>query len=123
MISPAAILIKKGTLLPAPLELRNDSAGWACVAHNGDLPELEKALAATGWTFFYMAGAIRRAAFGLPHQTAMNAAPRRLVADVESQDAIAWGLTTSRRTRSGAFPTRGSRVISRHIQKGMIFSG
>lgn len=85
MISPGAILIKKGTLLPAPLELRNDSTGWASVAHNGDLLQLEKALAATGWTFFYMAGAIRRAAFGLRHPTAMNAALRRVVADVESQ--------------------------------------
>ena len=85
--------------------------------------ELEKELASAGWTFFYMAGKITTTAFGFDRQKTVHTALKRLIASVRLQkcncleiDAVAsrsfWGMPYVRVS-----------AHSRHIQKGVVFSG
>jgi hypothetical protein len=64
-IGPGAILVEKSTLLPYPLRLESDStgSGWARAANDLDGHQLEQKLTTAGWTFFYIAGAIRTIGF------------------------------------------------------------
>lgn len=66
-ISRRFILIEKSALFPETLRLANDlnKAGWASVANNVDLRQLEGKLFAAGWTFLYTAWTVRIIGFGL----------------------------------------------------------
>ncbi len=122
-ISPGSILVAKNTLLPEPLGLENDLSkrGWAAVVNNPDRQELGRELADAGWSFFFMAGAIRTTAFGFDRRRMIEAALKRLIAIVRRQrcncleiDAIAtrsfWGM-----------PYISMSAHSRHIQNGLVF--
>jgi hypothetical protein len=122
-ISPGSILVAKNTLLPEPLGLENDLSkrGWTRVKNNPDRQELGKELAHAGWSFFFMAGAIRATAFGFDRPRMIEAALKRLIAIVRRQkcncleiDAIAtrsfWGM-----------PYISMSAHSRHIQNGLVF--
>src|SRR5205085_3282968 len=59
VIAPGTILIERDTLLPESFRLENESdpSAWRPVTTSLNSHALENELAATGWTFFYMAGA------------------------------------------------------------------
>ena len=65
MTTPGTILIENAALRPQCFQLKDESFpdGRMAVRHNLSSHELEEEL--SGWTFFYMAGAIRTTAFGL----------------------------------------------------------
>jgi hypothetical protein len=86
-INPGVILVEKSTLLPYPLRLESDAtgSGWARAANNLDSHQLEQKLASAGWTFFYIAGAIRTIGFGFERQGMIQAAMKRLIAAVRLQ--------------------------------------
>jgi len=66
MITSGTLLIEKNTPKPACFQFQrgSDSESWAPVTHDLSPRDLEKALAANGWTFHYLAGAIRATALG-----------------------------------------------------------
>jgi hypothetical protein len=125
IIAPGAILIKNGTLLPEPLELENDpvATGWAFVANNLSGHEFEKKLAMVGWTFFYMAGSIRTNAFGFERQKMVNAALKRVIASVQLQRCNCLEIDDVAMHSFLGMPYMSVSAHSRHIQKGMVFSG
>ena len=86
-IGPGLVLVENSTLLPAAFRLEADSSGtgWAQVAGNGDVHQLQKKIAAAGWTFFFMAGTIRASAFGFDRQSIIHAALRRLFKTVKRE--------------------------------------
>ncbi len=86
-IGRGVVLVEKSTLLPEPMRLESDSTGngWTRVAHNGDVHQLEWKIDAAGWTFSYLAGAIRARAFGFDRQGVINAALRRLFKTAKRQ--------------------------------------
>ena len=86
-ISRGIVLIEKSTLLPEPMRLESDSAGsgWARVADSGGVHQLEQKIDAAGWTFSYLAGAIRASAFGFNRQGRINTALRRLFKTAKRQ--------------------------------------
>lgn len=125
MIAPGAVLVKKGTPLPQRLGLENDSTamGWASVSNHLNAHELEKELAAAGWTFFYMAGSIRATAFGFDRQKMVEAALRRVIANVGLQRCNCLEIDHVATHSFLGMPYMSVSAHSRHIQKGMVFSG
>jgi hypothetical protein len=124
-IRPGAILVKKSTILPEPLLLENDATatGWARVASDIDGRPLEKKLAGAGWTFFYMAGAIRTTVFGFERSSILHQALKRLFTTVTLQKCNCIEIdNVTTRTFLG-IPYVSVSAHSRHIQKGMVFSG
>jgi hypothetical protein len=94
VINPGAILIEKGTALPPSFRLENNSypSAWMSVANNGNggaarhAHDLESKLAATGWTFFYMAGEVTANACGFDRQKTVHKAVERLIAGAKRQN-------------------------------------
>jgi hypothetical protein len=124
-IGPGAILVKKSTPLPEPLRLENDATanGWARIANDSDGRSLEKKLAGAGWTFFYMAGAIRTTVFGFERSSMLHRALKRLFTTVTQQKCNCIEIDdVATRTFLG-IPYVSVSAHSRHIQKGMVFSG
>ena len=124
-IAPGAILVEKSTRLPEPLRLEGDStaSGWAPVADNLDGHQLEKELSAAGWTFFYMAGSIRTTAFGFERQRMIHAALKRLITVVRLQRCNCLEIDDVAAHSFLGMPYVSLSAHSRHIQKGIVFSG
>lgn len=124
VIGPGAILVKIGTPLPEPLKLESDSAAthWAYIANNLNGRQLAEQLATAGWTFFYMAGSIRTAAFGFQRQNMVNAALRRSIASAELQGCNCLVIDDVAMHSLLGMPYISVSAHSRHIQDGMVFS-
>jgi hypothetical protein len=124
MIATGAIVIRNGTRLPEALGLKYDSVatGWASVTNNPDGHRLEKALATAGWTFFYMAGAIRKIAFGFQRQNMVNAAMKRIIASVKLQGCNCLEIDGVAMRSFFGVPYVSVSAHSRHIQEAMVFS-
>jgi len=124
-IRPGAILVKKSTLLPEPLRLENDATanGWARIANDSDGQPLEKKLAAAGWTFFYMAGAITTTAFGFGRSRMIHRALQRLFTTVTLQKCNCIEIDDVATHTFLGIPYVSVSAHARHIQKGMVFSG
>ena len=125
VIGPGAILIKTGTPLPEPLKLESDSAAthWAYIANDLNGRQLAAQLNTAGWTFFYMAGSIRTAAFGFQRQNMVNAALRRSLATAELQRCNCLVIDEVAMHSFLGMPYVRLTAHSRHIQEGMLFSG
>lgn len=122
-ISPGSILVAKNTLLPEPLGLENDLSqrGWASVANNPDRRELGKELADAGWSFFFMAGAIRTRAFGFDRPRMIEAALKRLIAIVRRQNCNCLEIDAIATRSFWGIPYVSLSAHSRHIQNGLVF--
>lgn len=123
MITPGAILIEKGTLLPAPLELENEShaSGWMPVANNLDRQQLENELTIAGWTFFYMAGKITTTAFGFDRQKMIHAALKRIITNVKLEKCNCLEIDDVATRSFLGMPYVSVSAHSRHIQKGLVW--
>lgn len=125
MITAGTILVRKGTLLPPAFRLGSESYphGWMPVKSGLDPHDLEKEFAALGWTFFYMAGKIKATAFGFDRQKAVTKALGRLIASATLQKCNCLEIDeVATRTFLGV-PGVSVSAHTRHIQKGMTFSG
>lgn len=125
MIAPGSILIKSGTLLPNTLGLDSSltAAGWTSVAKNLDVHQLAKALTTAGWTFFFMAGTIRRIAFGFQRQKTIAAALKSVLAAVKLQSCNCLEIDTVAMHSFLGVPYASVSAHSRHIQEQMVFAG
>jgi hypothetical protein len=83
MITRGTILIKKDTVRPACFQVEDHSYpnGWMLVKHNLTFHELERELTTKGWTFFFMANAIRTMAFGFNRSKMTHAALTLILRD------------------------------------------
>jgi hypothetical protein len=124
MITPGAILIKKGTPLPEPLRLGADSqaTGWASVTNTLDGHELEHKLSSGGWTFFYIAGAIRTTVFGFDRAKMIHAALRRLLASVKLHKCNCLEIDDIVTRSFLGMPYISVSGHTRNIQKGVLFA-
>lgn len=124
-ITGGAILVEKNTPLPELLRLDSDSmgTGWARLANNVDNQQLEKTISRAGWTFFYMAGTIRTTGFGFERQKMVNAAVKRAIAKVKLQRCNCLEIDDVAMHSFLGVPYVSIAAHSRHIQKGMVFSG
>jgi hypothetical protein len=118
-IAAGTVLVERGTPLPELLKLEVDSAaaGWAPAAGNLKSQQLEKELTAAGWTFFYMAAAIKVTAFG----SAMEKPLDRLIRAVKLQRCNCLEIDGVEACSFWGFPYVKMSAHPRHIQKGMVF--
>jgi hypothetical protein len=125
MISPGTILMAKDTPRPQCFQLEEDPYpnAWMSVKHNLTSYELEQELATAGWTFFYMAKAIRTTAFGFDRARMVHAALKRVITNVRHQKCNSLEIDDV-----GTHSFLGIRYVrvsahARHIQRGMVFAG
>jgi hypothetical protein len=88
-----------------------------------DPHDLEKEFAALGWTFHYMAGKVKATAFGFDRQKAMDKALTRLIADAMLQKCNCLEIDEVATRSFLGVPGVGVSAHTRHIQKGIKFSG
>ena len=125
MITPGTILIEKDALHPQCFQLARDSSpnAWMAVTHNLTPHELETELSTAGWTFFYMASAIRRTAFGFNREKMIDAALQRVITNVRLQRCNCLEIDEVGTHSFLGMPYVSVSAHPRHIQKGMVFSG
>jgi hypothetical protein len=125
MITPGTILMERDTLRPQCVQLEDDSSpnAWMTVKHNLNSHELEKELATAGWTFFYMANAIRTMAFGFDRAKTIHAALKRLITSVKLQKCNCLEIDDVATHSFLGMPYVSISAHPRHIQRGMVFSG
>jgi hypothetical protein len=122
-IGPGAVLVEKSAHLPELLRLESDStAGWARVANNLDGHRLETELSTAGWTFFYMAGAVRAMAFGFERQKMVDTALKRLIAKVKLQKCNCLEIDAVATRSFLGIPYLSVSGHSRHLKKGLFFN-
>jgi hypothetical protein len=124
-ITSGTILIEKNALHPQCFQLRDHAYpdAWMRVTHDLTRPELEKQLRATGWTFFYMASAIRTRSFGFDRAKTIHAALKRIIANVKKQKCNCLEIDGVTAHSFLGMPYVSVSAHPRHIQKGMVFSG
>ncbi|MBK9170807.1 MAG: hypothetical protein IPM24_25590 [Bryobacterales bacterium] len=125
MIVPGTILVEKDT--PVPGFFRSEGGAyphaWTAVSHSLTPGELDRELAGAGWTFFYMAGEIRTSAFGFDRPGMIQAALKRLIANVRLQHANSLQIDGVAEHSFLGVPCVRISAHSRHMQKGLVFSG
>jgi hypothetical protein len=123
MITRGTILIKKDTVRPACFQVEDHSYpnGWMLVKHNLTFHELERELTTKGWTFFFMANAIRTMAFGFNRSKMTHAALTRLIRSVELQNCNCLQIEDMATRSFLGIPYVSILAHPRHIQKGMVF--
>jgi hypothetical protein len=100
-----------------------DPNSWAPVAQDLSPHDLEKALAANGWTFYYRAGAIRTAALGFNPSSRMAAALKRLIALATQQRCNCLQIDEVAAHSFLGVPYVSISAHPRHVQKGLAFIG
>lgn len=123
LITAGDLLVQEGTSLPRSLvrQTEADSNGWAAVKDNRST--FEKAVHEAGWTFFFMAGEIKATVFGFDRQRALRRALKRLITEVKSQHCNSIEITRVKSKSLLRVPYVSVSAHSRHLQKGMRFSG
>ena len=125
MISSGTILLEKNAPHPQCFQLEDDSCpnAWISVRHGLTDHELEKVLSATGWTFFYMANVMRTTAFGLNRAKMIRRALQRLITNAKLRKCNCLEIDDVAAHSFLGMPYISISAHSRHIQKGMVFSG
>ncbi len=125
MITPGTILMEKHTLRPQCFQFEDDPYpnAWMSVKHNLTPYELEKELATAGWTFFYMAGAVRTTSFGFDRAKMIHRAVKRLITNTKLQKCNCLEIEDVATHSFLGMPYVSVSAHPRHIQKGMVFSG
>jgi hypothetical protein len=93
------------------------------VQHGLTPHELETKLAATGWTFFYLAGAIRMTACGFDWAKTINAAMKRVIKSVRQQRCNCLQIDEVAAHSFLGVPYVSVSAHARHVQRGMVFEG
>jgi hypothetical protein len=121
---PGAILVEDGTNLPDAMSLQPSafSHSWRSVPDAGGVG-LDAQLGKAGWTFFYMAGAIRKHAFGFDEDKRMRTAVSRVIQDVQSEKCNCLEITGVTTKAFLGIPYVSITAHARHIQDGTQFRG
>lgn len=118
-------MVQQGTPLPPAFRPGSESYpnAWVSVKSSLDPHDLEKEFAALGWTFLYMAGKVKASAFGFDRQKAMDKALARLIAGAMLQKCNCLEIDEMATRSFLGMPGVSVSAHTRHIQKGMTFSG
>jgi len=125
MITPGTILMGKDTLRPQCFQLEDDPYpnAWMSVKHNLSPYELEKELTTAGWTFFYMANAIRATAFGFDRAKRVHTALERLITNTKHQKHNCLQIDDVATYSFLGMPYVSISAHPRHIQRGAVLYG
>lgn len=125
MITPGTILIDREVPRPKCFHLQHEPfpGAWISVRHNLSPRDLELELSTTGWTFLYLANAIRVTAFGLDREKMIHAALKRVIANVTEQRYNSLQIDDVAMHSFLGVPYVNVSAHARHIQKGNVYSG
>ena len=125
MIASGTILIESGTLLPHSVQLETgpDPGAWMPATASLRSREMENALTAEGWTFFFMAGTVRATAFGFDREKMVRTALKRVIASVKLQKCNCLEIDEVAMHAFLGMPYVSVTAHSRHLQRGSVFSG
>jgi hypothetical protein len=125
MIAAGTILMAKDAPRPPCVQVEDHlfPDAWVSVAHNLPGHELEKQLTAVGWTFFYMASAVSKTAFGFDRAKMIQTALHRAITSVSQQRCNSLEVDDVTMHSFLGIPYVSVSVHPRHIQKGSVFSG
>ncbi len=120
-IGTGTILIKEGTTLPETLRLEGESfvTGWTQV-NDLDGHGLDRRIRDSGWTFFYMAGEIKRTNFGFDAQKTVRRAVQRILANLKQQKFNSVEITQVVSKQFLGVPCTQVYAHPRHIQESMF---
>src|SRR5438105_4723594 len=123
MLTPGTILIQKDALRPPCFQFEDPSSpnAWMTVKRPITAQERETELAATGWTFFYMANQIRTTAFGFDRPRMIDAALKRIITSVRQERCNCLEIGDVAMHSFLGMPYVSLSAHPRHIQKGMVF--
>jgi hypothetical protein len=124
MIQAGTVLFKEGTLLPDGLTFESEqfSPGWRSVK-GFDEYAIDRKAAAAGWTFFYLAGESRTAAFGREGQKTAYRAIRKILAGLKDEKCNSLEVTSVVCKAFLGMPYTMVSLHLRNLQKGMFLSG
>lgn len=122
-ITAGSILVEDGTYLPDSLLLESPSSsnGWAQV--KDVLATFENAIHKAGWTFFFMAGEMKATVFGFDRQKTLSAAVKQLTTKARAQHCNSLEITRVIRKSFLNVPYVCVTAHTRHLQRGLAFSG
>jgi hypothetical protein len=121
-ISPGTMLLEDSTPTPEGMVIATEhySAGWSSIIKSTSA-ELGRELERAGWTFFYMAGEIRRSSFGFNDQSRTDRAVAHLIDAVKRQHCNCLEITQIRRRSLLGLPYTNLVAHARHIQRSRRF--
>jgi len=124
MITPGALFIERDALRPRCFEVEAGShpKGWIFVKQTLSPQQLEKELSAAGWTFFFMAGPVRAAAFGFNREKTVDAALNRGIQGVRRLRCNCLQIESVELRSFLGIPYVSMSVRPRQIQKGRLFA-
>jgi hypothetical protein len=125
LITAGSILIENGTPLPQFFRAGADPYpnAWVAIDSSLNFHERESELAATGWTFLYMASKVRATAFGFDRPSMVDRALKRLIAGARLQKCNCIEIDEVAMHSFLGMPYVSVSAHSRNIQKGLVFSG
>lgn len=125
MIEAGTLLIETNAPRPECFHLAPGPhpKSWAPVTRDLGPQDLDSALAANGWTFFYQAGSIRTTAFGFNSANRFSAALKRLIAVATHDKCNCLQIDAVTSHSFLGFPYVSVSAHSRHIQQGTTLSG
>jgi hypothetical protein len=125
MIKSGDLLVEQSELRPRCFEVQANSHpnAWRFIQHNLTPQDLEKELSATGWTFFFMAGAIRKTTFGFDREKAASVALERAIKGVKELRCNCLQIESVQAHSFLGIPWVCVSAYARHVQKGTSFSG
>jgi hypothetical protein len=122
-IIAGSVLVEDGTYLPDSLSLESPSSsnGWGQV--KDVLSTFENAVQKAGWTFFFMAGETKATVFGFDRQKTLSAAVKQLTTKARVQHCNSIEITRIMRKSFLKVPYVCVTAHTRHLQRGLAFSG
>lgn len=122
-IIAGSILVEEGTYLPDSLLLQSEapSNGWAQI--KDVLAAFENSIHKAGWTFFFMAGEMKATVFGFDRQKILSAAVKQLTTKATAQHCNSIEVTRVTRKSFLKMPYVSVTAHTRHLQRGLAFSG
>jgi len=122
-IRVGSLLMAQNAPLPPAVLLRAEpySSGWSAVTD--ERSAFAKEVETAGLTFFFMAGVIKATIFGFDRPKNLRRAVSRLIANVEAQDCNGMEITRITDNSFLKVPYVTVYAHSRHLQKGLFFSG
>lgn len=118
-----SILVADGSVMPTCIKVETDtySPGWRML-RNVTRQTMEKAIQSAGWTFFFLAGAIHRTAYGFNRETSALRAVKRLLADVKANHLNCLEIEGVVRSSFLGLPCVTVTAHARHIQQSGVLS-
>ena len=120
-IKAGTILFKDGTFLPDALQFESEpcATGWRLVK-DLDGYGLDRKIREAGWTFFCMAGEIKKIVFGFEGQKKVRRAVKQILARLKSEKFNSLEITRVASKRFLGVPYVSVSARSRHIQESLF---